>query len=152
MSARRNIPLDGVTVIDLGQVYQGPYATYLMAKAGADVIKVEPLEGEPVRRRRGVSRGAGVPFAMLNGHKRCITLNLKTQKGKDILKALVKDADVLLENYAPGVMDKLGVGWSVLSQINRRLVYASGSGYGLSGPDKDNLAMDVTVQASSRDS
>jgi crotonobetainyl-CoA:carnitine CoA-transferase CaiB-like acyl-CoA transferase len=149
MTTRRNLPLDGVTVIDLGQVYQGPYATYLMAKAGADVIKVEPLSGEPVRQRNAVSRGSGVPFAMLNGHKRCITLNLKAHKGTEILKQLVAGADVLLENYAPGVMDKLGVGWSVLHAINPRLVYASGSGYGLSGPDKDNLAMDVTVQAAS---
>lgn len=147
MSTRRNLPLDGVTVIDLGQVYQGPYATYLMAMAGANVIKVEPPAGEPVRQRRAISRGSGVPFAMLNGHKRCITLNLKAEKGKEILKGLIKDADILLENYAPGVMDKLGVGWSVLHEINPRLIYASGSGYGLSGPDRNNLAMDITVQA-----
>ncbi len=145
----RNLPLDGVVVLDLGQVYQGPYATYLMAKAGAEVIKIEPPDGEPVRRRRAISRGAGVPFAMLNGDKRCITLNLKSTRGQDLLRALAADADVVLENYAPGVMDRLGVGWSALSAINPRLVYASGSGYGLSGPDKDNLAMDVTVQASS---
>lgn len=147
MTLRRNFPLDGVSVVDLGQVYQGPYATYLMAKAGASVIKIEPLVGEPIRQREAVSRGSGVPFAMLNGHKKCITLNLKAEKGKKILKRLVEDADVLLENYAPGVMDKLGVGWSVLHELNPRLVYASGSGYGISGPDKANLAMDVTIQA-----
>jgi CoA:oxalate CoA-transferase len=147
MQSRRNLPLDGITVIDLGQVYQGPYATYLMAKAGAKVIKIEPLAGEPVRQRRAVSRGSGTPFAMLNGHKKCITLDLKSGKGKDILKRLAKDADVLLENFAPGVMDRLGVGWSELHELNPRLVYASGSGYGISGPDKDNLAMDITVQA-----
>lgn len=147
MQSRRNLPLDGITVIDLGQVYQGPYATYLMAKAGAKVIKIEPLAGEPVRQRRAVSRGSGAPFAMLNGHKKCITLDLKSGKGKEILKRLVKDADVLLENFAPGVMERLGVGWSELHELNPRLVYASGSGYGISGPDKDNLAMDITVQA-----
>lgn len=149
MSERRNLPLDGVTVIDLGQVYQGPYATFLMAKAGADVIKVEPLAGEPIRQRVSVSKGAAVPFAMLNANKRDITLNLKSPRGRDVLKGLVAQADVLLENYAPGVMDKLGVGWLVLSEINPRLIYASGSGYGISGPDRDNLAMDVTVQAAS---
>lgn len=149
MNERRNLPLDGVIVIDLGQVYQGPYATFLMAKAGANVIKVEPLAGEPIRQRVSVSKGAAVPFAMLNANKRDITLNLKTLRGREILKSLVAKADVLLENYAPGVMDKLGIGWSVLSEINPRLIYASGSGYGLSGPDRDNLAMDITVQAAS---
>lgn len=149
MSTRRNVPLDGVTVIDLGQVYQGPYATLLMAKAGANVIKVEPLAGEPIRHRVHVSQGAAIPFAMLNANKRAITLNLKSPRGRKILKDLVRNADVLLENYAPGVMDKLGVGWSVLSEINPRLIYASGSGYGLTGPDRDKLAMDITVQAAS---
>ncbi|MBA4489598.1 CaiB/BaiF CoA-transferase family protein [Paracoccus sp. S1E-3] len=146
---RRNRPLDGVTVIDLGQVYQGPYATFLMAKAGANVIKIEPIAGEPVRQRIHISRGAGVPFALLNANKRNLTLNLKKPEGVDILKRLVADADVLLENYAPGVMDRLGIGWEVLSQINPRLVYATGTGYGISGPDRDNLAMDITVQAAS---
>ncbi|WP_315832699.1 CoA transferase [Bradyrhizobium prioriisuperbiae] len=149
MAQRRNLPLDGVTVIDLGQIYQGPYATFLTARAGADVIKIEPLSGEPIRQRGTVSQGAAIPFAMLNANKRDVSLNLKSERGRDILKQLVANADVLLENYAPGVMDKLGVGWSVLSAINPRLIYASGSGYGLSGPDRDNLAMDITVQAAS---
>ncbi|WP_244524903.1 MULTISPECIES: CaiB/BaiF CoA transferase family protein [Bradyrhizobium] len=148
-SSRRNLPLDGVTVVDLGQVYQGPYATFLMAQAGADVIKIEPLTGEPIRERVHVSKGSAVPFAMLNANKRDVSLNLKSERGRDILKRLTANADVLLENYAPGVMEKLGVGWSVMSQLNPRLIYASGSGYGLSGPDRDNLAMDITVQAAS---
>ena len=147
MAIRRNLPLDGVKVIDVGQVYQGPYAAWLMAKAGADVIKIEPLTGEPVRQRNDVSRGAGAPFAMLNGHKRCITLDLKSPKGVAVLKRLARGADVLLENFAPGVMDRFGAGWSELSALNPRLIYASGTGYGLSGPDRDNLAMDITVQA-----
>ena len=149
MSQSHTLPLAGVKVIDLGQVYQGPYATYLMARAGADVIKIEPLDGEPVRRRTSISRGSAVPFAMLNGNKRSVSLNLKTQRGKDLLVALASKADVLLENFAPGAMDRLGIGWKTLSALNKRLVYASGSGYGLSGPDSGNLAMDLTVQASS---
>jgi CoA:oxalate CoA-transferase len=149
VTERKNLPLDGVTVIDLGQVYQGPYATFLMAKAGANIIKVEPLAGEPIRQRVTVSKGSAIPFAMLNANKRDVSLNLKSPRGREILKGLVAQADVLLENYAPGVMDKLGLGWSVLSEINPRLIYASGSGYGISGPDRDNLAMDVTVQAAS---
>ncbi|WP_034712023.1 CaiB/BaiF CoA-transferase family protein [Acidovorax sp. JHL-9] len=146
---RKNRPLDGVVVLDLGQVYQGPYATYLMAKAGATVIKIEPPGGEPVRRREDLSKGSGVPFALFNGYKQCITLDLKSEQGKSVLKRLAAKADVLLENYAPGVMDRLGVGWDVLHAMNPRLVYASGSGYGLTGPDRDKLAMDITVQAAS---
>lgn len=149
MQARQNRPLDGVRVIDFGQVYQGPYATYLMAMAGAEVIKIEPLNGEPVRQRRAIGREAAAPFAMLNGHKKCIALDIKSERGKEIVRRLAQDADVLLENFAPGIMDRLGLGWEALRAINPRLIYASGSGYGLSGPDKDNLAMDVTVQAAS---
>jgi crotonobetainyl-CoA:carnitine CoA-transferase CaiB-like acyl-CoA transferase len=142
-----NLPLAGITVVDLGQVYQGPYATLLMAKAGADVIKVEPLHGEPLRHRIAVGRGASFPFAMLNSNKRAVTLNLKSERGRELLVDMVQRADVLLENFAPGVLDRLGIGWSVLSAVNPRLVYASGSGFGLSGPDRDSLAMDLTVQA-----
>ncbi len=149
MQERRNLPLDGVTVIDLGQVYQGPYATFLMAKAGANVIKVEPIEGEPIRQRVAVSKGAAVPFAMLNSNKRDITLNLKADRGRELLKRLVAQADVVVENYAAGTMDRLGIGWPVLSAINPRLIYASGTGYGVTGSDRGNLAMDITVQAAS---
>lgn len=146
---RANMPLAGITVIDFGQIYQGPYATLLMAKAGAHVIKVEPLRGEAARLRAKLGKAASLPFAMLNSNKRGVSLNLKSDAGKALLKRMVTKADVLLENFAPGVMDRLGVGWSVLSQINPRLVYASGTGYGLDGPDRDNLAMDLTVQAAS---
>lgn len=149
MSARANRPLAGVTVIDLGQIYQGPYATLLMAKAGADIIKIEPRQGEAARLRATVGKSATLPFAMLNSNKRGVTLNLKDARGRDLLKRMVAKADVLLENFAPGVMERLGVGWSVLSAINPRLIYASGTGYGLDGPDRDNLAMDLTVQAAS---
>lgn len=105
-----------------------------MAKAGANVIKVEPLGGEPLRHRIGVGRGASLPFAMLNSNKRAVTLNLKSERGRDLLVDMVKRADVLLENFSPGVMDRLGVGWSVLRELNPRLVYASGSGFGLRDP------------------
>ncbi|MGE5270660.1 MAG: CaiB/BaiF CoA transferase family protein [Thiohalocapsa sp.] len=142
-----NRPLAGIVVLDFGQVYQGPYATMLMAKAGADVIKIEPPQGEPLRRRAPAGMSTTFPIAMLNGNKRAITLNLKHARGRDLLFAMAKKADVLLENFAPGVMDRLGVGWQVLHEVNPRLVYASGTGYGLSGPDRDNLAMDLTVQA-----
>ena len=144
---RANRPLAGVTVLDFGQVYQGPYATLLMAQAGADVIKIEPPQGEPLRRRAPPGKSTTFPIAMLNSSKRAITLNLKHERGRALLFRMAEKGDVLLENFAPGVMDRLGVGWSVLREINPRLIYASGSGYGLSGPDRDNLAMDLTIQA-----
>jgi crotonobetainyl-CoA:carnitine CoA-transferase CaiB-like acyl-CoA transferase len=142
-------PLDGITVLDLGQIYLGPYATLLLAKAGANVIKVEPIKGEPVRARGEVRKGGLLPFAMLNSNKRGVTLNLKTERGRQLFKAMVKRSDIVLENFAPGAMDDLGLGFSVLHELNPRLIYASGTGYGLSGPDRDRLAMDVTVQAAS---
>ncbi len=144
---RANRPLAGIVVLDFGQVYQGPYATMLMAKAGADVIKIEPPQGEPLRRRAPPGKSTTFPIAMLNGNKRAITLNLKHERGRELLFRMARKSDVLLENFAPGVMDRLGVGWDVLHAVNPRLVYASGTGYGLSGPDRDNLAMDLTVQA-----
>ncbi len=139
-------PLSGIRVIDLTQILQGPYCGFLMAMAGAEVIKVEPLTGDRTR-RYAESKVPPLSFAMLNSNKKSITLDLRAARGKEILKALVKDADVLLENYAPGVMDRLGVGYAVLKEINPRLIYATGTGYGISGPDRDLLAMDHTIQA-----
>lgn len=141
-------PLDGVVVIDLSQIYNGPYATYLMALAGAEVIKVEPPSGESLRKRAEVG-GAALPFAMLNGWKRSVVLDLKTEDGVEALKALVADADVIVENFAPGVMERLGLGADVLQQINPRLIYASSSGFGKAGPFAKFPAMDLTIQAMS---
>jgi CoA:oxalate CoA-transferase len=142
-------PLSGIVVLDFGQIYQGPYCTMMMARAGADVIKIEPPRGEPLRRRAQPGKSTTLPVAMLNSCKRAITLDLKHPRGKALLRELVTHADVLLENFAPGVMDKLGVGWEELSPLNPALIYATGSGFGISGPDRDNLAMDFTIQAMS---
>jgi len=141
-------PMEDLLVIDLSQIYNGPYATYLMALAGATVIKVEAPGGEPLR-RRGEVGGAGLPYAMLNGCKRSIILDLKTSDGVAALKALAAKADVLVENFSPGVMDRLGVGAEVLQGLNPRLVYASSSGYGRTGPYANYPAMDLTIQAMS---
>ncbi len=141
--------LSDVTVLDFGQIFQGSYATVLMAKAGANVIKIEPPGGEPLRKRTPPGAKTTMSFAMLNANKRAITLNLKTPRGRELLFDMVKRADVVLENFGPGAMDRLGVGWEVLHALNPRLIYASGTGYGLSGPSRDNLAMDLTVQAAS---
>ncbi|MDQ2802866.1 MAG: CoA transferase [Pseudomonadota bacterium] len=142
-------PLAGITVLDFGQIFQGPYCTLLLAKAGADVIKVEPPHGDPLRRRAVAGKSAIFSFAMLNSNKRGITLNLKAERGRALLVEMVRRADVLVENFAPGTMDRLGVGCDVLAAINPRLIYATGWGYGISGPDRDNLAMDFTIQAQS---
>ncbi len=148
LSGQQAPPLSGVTVIDLSHVYNGPYATFLMAMAGADVIKVEPHGGEHLR-SRGDMGGAALPFAMLNANKRAVTLNLKDERGRALLREMVARADVLVENFAPGVMDRLGVGATALQAINPRLVYASSSGYGKSGPYRDFPAMDLVMQAMS---
>jgi len=141
-------PLTGVTVVDLTQIYNGPYATFMMAMAGADVIKIEPKGGEHLR-RRGVVGGAALPFAMLNANKRAATLDLKSARGRELLLDMVRRADVLVENFAPGTMDRLGVGWEVVSAANPRLIYAASSGFGRTGPNRDFPAMDLTVQAMS---
>ena len=144
--SQRRYPLDGITVVDLGQIYNGPYCTFLMAMAGARIVKIEARGGENLR-RRGVVGGAALPFAMLNSNKTFATLNLKTERGRELLKSMVERADVLVENFAPGAMERLGLGYETLRGINPRLVYGSGSGFGRSGPNKDYPAMDLTVQA-----
>lgn len=139
-------PMSGIKVVDLSQIYNGPYATYLMALAGADVTKIEPPGGEPLR-RRGVVGGAALPFAMLNGCKKSVVLDLKTEAGKEALRGFARTADVLVENFAPGVMDRLGVGADRLMADNPRLIYASSSGFGRDGPYASYPAMDLTIQA-----
>lgn len=141
-------PLTGLLVLDLGQIYNGPYCSFLLARAGATVIKIEPPGGENMR-RRAVVGGAILPFAMLNSNKRFITLNLKSEAGRDLLLDLSAKADVVVENFAPGVMDRLGVGPEALLKRNPRLVYGAGSGFGWTGPYREYPAMDLTVQAMS---
>jgi formyl-CoA transferase len=146
MSDQTKGPLSGITVIDLSHVYNGPYATFLMAMAGASVIKVEPHGGEHLR-SRGDMGGAALPFAMLNSNKRAVTLNLKAEKGKLLLREMAMRADILVENFAPGVMNRLGLGAETLQALNPRLIYGSSSGYGKSGPYRDYPAMDLVMQA-----
>jgi formyl-CoA transferase len=141
-------PLSGITVLDLSHVYNGPYATFLMAMAGASVIKIEPFEGEHLR-SRGDMGGAALPFAMLNSNKQPVTLNLKSPKGVALLKEMALKSDILIENFAPGVMDRLGVGATELHKVNPALIYGSSSGYGKAGPYRDYPAMDLVMQAMS---
>ena len=141
-------PLTGIRVLDLTQIYNGPYATFLMAMAGADVIKVEPPGGEHLR-RRNARGGALYPFKMLNPNKRSILLDLKNKEDRDIFLELASTADIIIENSAPGVVDRLGVGYETIKKIKPEIIYASGSGYGQDGPYKGYQAMDIAVQAMS---
>jgi CoA:oxalate CoA-transferase len=141
------LPLEGIRVLDLGRIYQGPWCGTLLALAGADVIKVEEPGGEPARSRD--PSGATVPFAMLNSNKRAITLNLKSDRGRELFLELVRDVDVLVENFGPGTMERLGLGAESLLELNPRLVYGGATAYGIDGPDRDQLGMDITIQAHS---
>jgi crotonobetainyl-CoA:carnitine CoA-transferase CaiB-like acyl-CoA transferase len=139
-------PLAGITVLDFGQIYNGPYCGYLLAMAGARVIKVESPQGEGLRGRAETS-SATYPFAMLNANKEGITLDFKTEEGRALLRRLAARVDVLVENFSPGTLERYGVGSATLCADNPRLVYASGTGFGRTGPHRDYLAMDLTVQA-----
>lgn len=146
MSGTPPPPLDGVVVVDLSQIYNGPYATLLLALAGATVIKVEAPAGDNLRGRT-TAKGSGAPFVILNSNKLGVRLNLKDARGRELLLELACRADALVENFRPGVMDRLGVGRDVLRGVNERLIYAAGSGFGQTGPYRDYPAMDLTVQA-----
>lgn len=140
--------LEDILVLDLGQIYNGPYCSMLLAFQGAKVIKVEPPTGEVLRRRRRAHTDKEPhEFLMLNSNKSGITLDLKSEAGKRTFTELVKRADVVVENFAPGVMDRLGLGYDVLRELNPRLVYAASSGYGSTGPYSRLPAMDLTIQA-----
>src|SRR6201993_87090 len=139
---------DGVRVLELGQIYNGPYCGLLLAQLGAEVIKIEPPGGEPLR-FRSHQRAESHEFVMLNSNKRSVVLDLKTEAGRQALLALVKTADVLIENFAPGTMERLQLGPARLLEHTPRLVVASGQGYGSTGPYAHMSAMDITVQAMS---
>ena len=141
-------PLAGLTVLDFGQVYNGPYCGFLLAQAGARVIKVEAPTGEALRGRSGTSKPS-FPFRMFNSTKECITANIKHPEGRQMIKDLVPHVDVVLENFSPGTLAENGLGSDVLCALNPRLIYAAGTGYGASGPYRDHLGMDITLQAMS---
>lgn len=137
--------LQGVDVVTLGQIYNAPYCTMLLSYLGADVTKIEPPDGEPLRAR--VDEGEPPEFVMLNSNKEGITLNLKSERGKELFKKLVKDADVLVENYSTKTMKRLGLDYDTLKTDNPGLIYAHGSGFGEDGPYQEYPAMDLTIQA-----
>jgi crotonobetainyl-CoA:carnitine CoA-transferase CaiB-like acyl-CoA transferase len=144
-------PFSGIRILDFTQVFAGPFASYQLALLGADVIKVEKPGGEELRRNNGKIGPKGDQtspmYLAANGNKRCICLDLKDPKAIDAVKRLVEGVDVVMENFRPGVMDRLGIGWQALSLINPRLIYAAVSGFGREGPDAKTPAYDGKIQA-----
>lgn len=144
----RSGPLAGVKVLELAQIMAGPTCGTLLADMGADVIKVEKIPGGDDSRRYAEPQinGESAAFMMLNRNKRSIALNLKTEGGREVLRRLVKDADVLFENYRKGTMEKLGVGFEELRKINPALIWCSISGYGQTGPYAERGGFDLIAQ------
>ncbi len=142
--------LDGVKVLDLTRVLAGPYCGMMLADMGAEVIKVEmPGIGDDSRMNAPLVNGESAYFMNLNRNKRGMTLNLKSQKGKEIFRELVKECDIVIENYRPGVMEKLGLGYEDLRQINPGIVYGAVSGFGHYGPYSARAGYDIIGQAMS---
>lgn len=127
-------PLQGLRVIELGQLLAGPFAGCMLGYFGAEVIKVEPPGGDPIRNWREVKDGTSLWWRSLARNKKCISLDLKTEEGRDLVKQLLMTADIVIENFRPGVMENWGLGPESLRRENPRLIYARISGYGQSGP------------------
>jgi crotonobetainyl-CoA:carnitine CoA-transferase CaiB-like acyl-CoA transferase len=143
-------PLAGIRVLDLTRVLAGPFCSMMLGDMGAEVIKVEePGKGDDTRSWPPFSGGEATYFMSVNRNKKSLTLNLKAPEGQEILRSLIKKGDVLLENFRPGTMDKLGFGYAALAQLNPRLVYCSISGFGESGPEAGRAGYDLVVQAES---
>jgi crotonobetainyl-CoA:carnitine CoA-transferase CaiB-like acyl-CoA transferase len=142
--------LAGLRLVDLTENLAGPYCAMLLADMGMDVIKVErPGEGDNQRGQGPFVNGVPLPFTMVNRNKRSITLNLKHPAGRGVVRRLAAWSDVLLESYRPGVMERLGLGYEALRALNPRLIYASVSGFGQTGPERDRGGFDLIAQAMS---
>ena len=142
MPNSRRLPLSGIKVVEFTHMVMGPTAGVILADLGAQVIKVEPIGGDNTRRLKG--SGAGY-FSMYNRNKQSVCLDIKSAEGKDVALSLLKEADILLENFRPGAMDKLGLGYEQLKTINPRLIYCSLKGF-LSGPYAHRTALDEVTQ------
>ena len=140
-------PLDGFRVLDLTRFLSGPYCTMVLAEFGADVIKIEqPVTGDDSRRMAPKVNGESYPFAMPNRSKRSVSVDLKSERGKQLFLELAKDADLIIENFRPGVVKRLGIGYDDVKAINPDILYASISGFGQTGPYKDRPGFDIMAQ------
>jgi len=143
-------PLAGIRVLDLTRVLAGPFCAMMLGDMGAEVIKVEePGKGDDTRSWPPFVEGESTYFMSVNRNKQSVTLNLKAPEGRKIFQALARKSDVLLENFRPGTMDKLGFGYKALARLNPRLVYCSVSGFGESGPEAHRAGYDLVIQAES---
>ena len=141
--------LSDITVLDLTRVLAGPYCTMMLADFGANVIKIEvPGKGDDTRAFGPLKNGASMYYANVNRNKKGVTLNLKSPEGKKLFLEMVKKADVVVENYRPGVMDKLGVGYDVLKEVNDQIIYGAVSGFGCYGPYSQRPGYDIIAQSS----
>jgi crotonobetainyl-CoA:carnitine CoA-transferase CaiB-like acyl-CoA transferase len=141
-------PLQGIKVLDFSRILSGPYASMILADLGADVIKIEPLEkGDETRGFPPFVNGMSHYYIALNRSKKSVTLDLKTPEGVGIAQSLAAQSDILLENFRPGVMDKLGLGYQALKALNPSLVYCSITGFGKDSPYSDKPAFDIVAQA-----
>ncbi len=138
--------LSGLRVLDVTQVMAGPYCAMVLADLGADVIKVEPPAGDSTRQMPGAVGTDSPSFNAVNRGKRSVVLNLKTAEGREACERLATRSDILIENYRPGVMDALGLGYDVLAAANPQLIYASISGYGQTGPKREKGGFDLIAQ------
>ncbi|NMM79462.1 CoA transferase [Acidovorax sp. SRB_14] len=145
------LPLQGIRVLDVSQVMAGPFACMLLADLGADVIKVEPPEGDQTRGAMGFKMKGpdSMGFLNMNRNKRSLTVDLKTNEGKQVFYELAKTADVIVENYRPGVVQRLAIDYETIKKINPKIVYASISGFGQSGPWASRPGFDLMAQAMS---
>ena len=140
-------PLRDVRVLDFTRVLSGPFATALLADLGADVLKVEPPQGDDYRHIGPFRDGESALFQLMNRNKQSLSLDLKQPGAQALVRRLAQAADVVVENFRPGVAERLGIGYPALAADNSRLVYASISGFGQSGPDRDRPAFDLVAQA-----
>lgn len=147
MTASARAPLDGVVVLDFSRVLAGPFCSALLADLGADVIKVEPPQGDDQRWMGAFRDGISVSFELINRSKRSIRLDLKTEEGRKIALALAGRADVVIENFRPGVAERLGIGYEALKARRPDIVYCSISGFGQAGPMAQFPSYDVVAQA-----
>lgn len=140
--------LEGVRVLDFTEVMAGPFCSMLLGDMGADIIKIErPGRGDGIRKNGPFRQGESYPFTMINRNKRSLTLNLKDPRSKGIVERLIQQADILLENFRPGTMETLGLSYEKVSQINPRIIYASISGFGQTGPYRNRGGFDLIAQA-----
>ena len=146
-SAASHGPLRGIRVVDFTSIYSGPIGTSILGDQGADVIKVEAADGDLMRRGTPASRNVSPAFAMMNRNKRSIVIDARADAGREVLIDLIRTADVVIENFRPGVMDRLGIGYEHCSAVNPRLVFASINGVGSTGPYAKRRVYDAVIQA-----